>query len=112
MCVKLTPASVIKRYDDCPPAFKISSVCKLALDGTGSPVGVRGSLPHPFTVEAVQGIRQAVHKAVLCIYVKSDISYRSGRWRVWTEFPPNVCIACVCSLHKFTLSSLGILRIT
>lgn len=95
MCKKLTPASVIKRYDDCPPAFKISSVCKLALDGTGSPVGVRGSLPHPFNVKAVQGIRQTVHKAVFCISVKSDISYRSRRWRVWTKIFERVYSVCM-----------------
>ena len=49
--------------------------------------GRGGPSPTPFNVKAVQGIRQTVHKAVFCISVKSDISYRSGRWRVWTEFP-------------------------
>lgn len=90
MCKKLTPASVIKRYGDCPPAFKISSVCKSALDGTGSPTWVRGSLPHPFNVKAVQGIRQTVHKTVFYACKKPDISYHSGRGRVWTKFSERV----------------------
>lgn len=100
MCKKLTPASVIKRYDDCPPAFKISSVCKLALDGTGSPTRAWGSLPHAFNVKAVQGIRQTVHKAVFCISVKSDISYRSGRWRVWTKFSERVYNVCMQTVQS------------
>lgn len=52
--------------------------------------GRGGPSPTPFNVKAVQGIRQTVHKAVFCISVKSDISYRSGRWRVWTKFSERV----------------------
>ena len=57
--------------------------------------GIGGALPHPFNVKAVQGIRQTVHKAVLCISVKSDISYRSGRWRVWTKIFERVYSVCM-----------------
>ena len=61
----------------------------------GRRYGCGGPSPTPFNVKAVQGIRQTVHKAVFCISVKPDISYRSGRWHVWTKIFERVYSVCM-----------------